>query len=351
MRETIPAMRLKINNLTGRRFSTEKISAVLPASFFRFRKFFQATAFSESLSGQKIFLLIFILLLAASSISYPQEREFKDALGHKVRVPSSPSRIVSLAPNLTEILFSLGLNQEVIGVTRFCDYPEEARQKEVIGGLVDINLEKIYSLHPDLILGYRGNPKRVIEHLYREGLPAYVFDAGRTFEDLFQLIRTTGELTSRQKQADELISRLKKQIEAIEQTLPAGGKPMKVFLTLYGQGSGLWTCGGDSYLSFLLEKTRAHNIASSLRGNWLVYNREKLLQENPEIVLILCRPESSEKARSWFLSSPLLVKIQAARSGNIYTLDEDLFSRFSPRLVEAFRALAETIYNDGAQER
>ncbi|MGQ9800124.1 MAG: ABC transporter substrate-binding protein [Candidatus Saccharicenans sp.] len=303
---------------------------------------------SEAVSPARLFSLFGIALLILLLATIPadgQTREFRDDLGHLVRLPSCPRRIISLAPNLTEILFALGLNQEIIGVTRYCDYPEEARSKEVVGGLVDLNLEKIRSLSPELVLGFRGNPKRVVDRLYRDRLPVYVFDTGRTFDDLFNLILRIGQLTCRQEQAAGLVSELRRQVENIEKDLPQERPGKRVFLTLFGQGSGLWTCGADSYLSHLLERARAENAAGRLKGNWLVYSREKLIRDNPDLILVLGRSQQDfDRARAWFKSQPAFEKIQAVAREKFFFLQEDRFSRFSPRLVQAYRQLVETIY-------
>ncbi|MBC7349407.1 MAG: ABC transporter substrate-binding protein [Candidatus Aminicenantes bacterium] len=286
-----------------------------------------------------------LIIFPAAAVLNCQTREFRDDLGHRVRLASCPRRIISLAPNLTEILFALGLNQEIIGVTRYCNYPEEAGSKEVVGGLVDLNLEKILSLGPELVLGFRGNPRRVVDRLYRDRLPVYVFDAGQTFADLFNLILRIGQLTCRQEQATGLVSDLKHKLQSIEKSLPQGRSGKKIFLTLFGQGSGLWTCGHDSYLSHLLERARAENVAGQLRGTWLVYSREKLIQDNPEMILILCRSQQDfDRAQTWFKSQPGFDKIQAVSRGNFFFLQEDQFSRFSPRLVQAYRELVQTLY-------
>lgn len=294
----------------------------------------------------RFFLLVVIPLLLTTFLG-AQTQEFRDDLGHKISLASCPQRIVSLAPNLTEILFALGLNQEIIGVTRYCDYPEEARNREVVGGLVDLNLEKIRSLKPDLVLGFRGNPRRLIDRLYQQKIPVFVFDTGRTFDDLFTLITRIGQLTCRQERAASLITTLQQQIAAIEKALPSHGQKKRVFLTIYGQGSGLWTCGRDSYLSYLLHRARVENPAAGQKGNWLVYNREKLIKDDPELILVMCRSrEDLNWARAWFLTQPALQKISAVRTGRFYFLDENLFSRFAPRLVEAYRQLVMTLYPD-----
>lgn len=299
-------------------------------------------------AGRQPWLLILLpvfLFLSAAAALHPQVREFRDDLGHSMRLASCPQRIVSLAPNLTEILFALGLEDEIVGVTRYCDYPEGARSKEIVGGLIDLNLEKIRSLKPELVLGFRGNPRRVIDRLYRQKIPVYVFDSGRTFDDLFALIARIGQLACRQEQAATLIAGLKQQIAETEKFLPPSGRPKRVFLTMFGQGSGLWTCGRDSYLSYLLRKANAENVAARQEGNWLVYNREKLVKDDPELILILSRSRKDfEQAGNWFSAQPAFRKISALRDGRFFFLDENLFSRFAPRLVEAYRQLVLTLY-------
>ncbi|MGC8892736.1 MAG: ABC transporter substrate-binding protein [Candidatus Saccharicenans sp.] len=271
-----------------------------------------------------------------------------DDFGHRLELKGCPQKIISLAPNLTEILFSLGLNQQVIGVTRFCDYPPEARSKEIIGGLIDPNLEKIEFLQPDLVLGFRGNSRPVLEKLYARRLPLAAFNIGKTFDDLFQLITKIAQLTCRQEQSLKLISDLQSRLKIIDSSLShlklKNPRP-KVFLTLYGQGSGLWTCGGDSYLNYLLEKAMVKNVASNLRGNWLTYSREKLIKDDPEIILILSQNrEIFNQAKQWFLSQSVLKKIKAVKNETFIFLDENLFSRFGPRLVEAYEQLIKALY-------
>ncbi|MGB8959622.1 MAG: helical backbone metal receptor, partial [Candidatus Aminicenantales bacterium] len=101
----------------------------------------------------------------------------KDDLGGPFPLPEgTPRRIVSMAPNITEILFALGLGGRIVGVTRFCDWPPEARAIPRIGGLVDPNVEVIRSLDPDLVIAFRGNPLRLVDRIRKLGLPVFVLD-------------------------------------------------------------------------------------------------------------------------------------------------------------------------------
>jgi iron complex transport system substrate-binding protein len=99
-----------------------------------------------------LFVIFFLINLSSAGAG---ERVLIDEAGRRVKVPLSAKRIISLAPSITEILFALGLRQEIIGVTNFCDYPEEVTTKPRIGGFVNPDVEKIVSLKPDLIIAIR----------------------------------------------------------------------------------------------------------------------------------------------------------------------------------------------------
>jgi len=288
---------------------------------------------------------LFLLIGLWTGAAFSQTAVLTDDLGHRFELKGCPQRIVSLAPNLTEILFALGLHQQVIGVTRFCDFPPEARTKTVVGGLVDFNLEIIQSLKPDLVLGFRGNPKTLLERLHDFSLPLFVFEQGQTFEDLFRLIKKIGQLTCRLKAADDLVHKMNRELSEIEAVVARRATRKKVFLMLSGQGSGLWSCGRDSYLNYLLEKAGVKNIMAEVPGNWLAVNQEQIIAADPEIILILSRDEKAfELARQSIVERKALRNIQAVKANNIFFLDENIFSRFGPRLIQAYRNLVSLLY-------
>lgn len=294
-------------------------------------------------------IVLFIAISLISGYALSQTVTLTDDLGYRLELKGCPQRVVSLAPNLTEILFALGLNEKVAGVTRFCDFPPEASTKPRVGGLVDPNPEIIRSLRPDLVLGFRGNPLHVLERLRNLSLPLFVFEQGRTFDDLFLLINRVGQLTCRQKEAENMVSKLKLEISEIEKIVSQHTWKKIVFLTIPGQGNSLWTCGRDSYMTFLLEKAGASSITSDLPGNWLAINQEQLIVSDPEVILILCRDEKSfENARQTILERPALRNIRASKMNNIFPLDENIFSRFGPRLIEAYRILVLTLYPENS---
>jgi iron complex transport system substrate-binding protein len=272
-----------------------------------------------------------------------QKRVIKDDLGHKWTLGPPPQRIISLAPNVTEILFALGLGDRVVGVTRYCDYPDEALTKTKIGGWVDPSIEQISVLKPDLVLAFRGNPVRTIEKMRSLGFPVFGLEPGTSFESLLETIGKIGLVTGSEKSARALIATLAARIKEIEAPLRDLAERPKVFLSL--QGPGLWTCGRDSFLDGLIRRAGGVNIAGEIDRKWVLLSREEILYQDPDFVVIMSKTEPDfERAADWFRNEPRLQHLTAVEAGRIRRLDENKASRFGPRLVDAFQELVRLIH-------
>lgn len=257
----------------------------------------------------------------------------------------TPRRIVSLAPNITEILFALGLGERVAGVTRYCDYPPATLAIEKVGGLLDPDLEKIRSLRPDLVIAFRGNPWDAIDRLRGLGLRVFVLDIGKTLADVPRTIEAIGRITLRETEAAALVKSLEDKARALDRALDAVGRKPKVFIEL--QGLGLSTCGGASYLNDLLERARGVNVAAAIPRDWLEYSRERLIQDDPDVILVMVRTEADfVRARTWFATQGGLKDIRAVRTGRVLRIDENAASRFGPRLYDALAELARLLHPD-----
>jgi iron complex transport system substrate-binding protein len=286
-----------------------------------------------------------LLLALAIAMANPQEKTkiLYDDLNSPFPVGPPPRRIISLAPNITEILFALGLGEKVVGVTRYCDYPPEAAGKEKVGGMVDPNLEKLEALHPDLIVAFRGNPLTVLTKLRNLHFPVFVLDTGKSFADLFLTIEKIGRLAQEEKQAERLLGNLKKKYQEAEQALGNVDQKPRVFLMLHGQG--LWTCGRESFLNDLILKAKGTNIAGEIPRKWLQLSREQLIHENPDVIIIMVKDEALfSQARNRLLSDSRLKTIRAIENNEIRFLDEDIASRFGPRLLEALLETARILH-------
>jgi len=271
-------------------------------------------------------------------------QEMVDDLGHPFRRPAAaPRRIVSMAPNVTEILFALGLGDRVVGVTRFCDWPEAAKDRPKIGGLVDPNVEIVRSLDPDLVIAFRGNPLRLVERVRKLGLPVFVLDIGRRLDDLPPLIERIGRITRTEERAAALAAELGRRLEAVAGALRDAAARPKTFVLLYGQG--LWTCGGESYVDDLVARAGGRNIASALPKKWALYKREAIIEDDPEVIFILARSTADfESGRAKLMKMPGIAGVKAVRAGRVFEIDENAASRFGPRLVDVLARMAALLH-------
>lgn len=290
----------------------------------------------------KIFALL-LMLLKATAISGAQERIITDDLGYRHILAHPPQRIVSLAPNITEILFALGLDEKIVGVTRYCNYPQQARKKERIGGLVDPDLEKIVSLQPDLVIAFRGNPLRVIRRLKDLQLSVFVLEQGTSLESVFSLIKKIGLITHREKHAASLVDALNKDYGRVLDHLANVKHVPKVYVNIHGKG--LWTCGRDNFLNDLVDKARGLNIASGTQRTWFAYNLEEIIHQNPEYIIVIAKSqEDFTRIKEWFIREAHLENTQAVKEKNIHYLDEDLITRLGPRIFVAFAQFSRILH-------
>lgn len=291
-------------------------------------------------------VVVFSLLsLCPGVLAMGQKRALRDDLGYVHEIRRPPRRIVSLAPNITEILFALGLESRIVGVTRYCDFPPEAQEKDIIGGLVDPNVEKIQSLEPDLIIGFRGNPVRILSRLRELGLPVFVLETGSDLESVFRIIRTVGAVTLQITEAENLASSLENEYARIRAAIQGSTHRPDVFFILYGMG--LWTGGKGSFIHDLVEKAGGHNIAGRSPRTWLHYNREQLIHDDPEVVIVITRNQNDFlRAFAWLKERPAYQNIQAVRTGRVYYLDENLATRPGPRLIQAYARVARILHPD-----
>jgi len=259
-----------------------------------------------------------------------------DDLGRLVCFNETPERIISLAPSNTEILFALGLGDKVVGVTDWCDYPPEALEKEKVGGTWPPDVEKILALQPDLVLASDANPSDIVTTL--EGLELTVFGIKSIdLDDVLNDIRTVGEITDREVEAQVLTSEMVLGIQAVTNQTEELEQTLRVFYLLDTWG-GLWTVGQGTFVHELIEKGGGTNICQNLTG-YTTITLEEVITRNPEIII------AGEWAYDWAINATgPLGSTNASQTGRIYTCDDDLVQRPGPRLVEGLEWFAYFIH-------
>ena len=268
--------------------------------------------------------------------AYPME--IVDTLGRKVVIEKQPERIISLAPSNTEILFALGLGEKVVGVTDFCDFPEEAKSKEKVGDFTKPNMEKIISLEPDIVLGGNGLQHETIEKLEQSGIVVAATE-GTNFDEVYKSIIDVGKITGTMEKAQQIVDDAKQKEEDIKSKVSAKAKPKCYFVLSYGQ-AGNWTAGPGSFIDEMITKAGGENIASDTGKPWAEYSIEKLVEKNPDVILLSAMAGSkADVAKEQGYKDT-----KAVKEDKIVVVDDNKVSRPGPRLIEGLEEVARAIH-------
>jgi iron complex transport system substrate-binding protein len=288
-----------------------------------------------------------ILCLLASTLSCRQSDRSAaraaltatDDLGHVVSLPQNPKRIVSLAPNITEILFALGLDSAVAGVTDYCDYPEAARSKPRIGGMLNPNLERVLELHPDLVLmSGSGNMKSDYEKLTSSGVAVFV-TYPRTIDNVFTSIVTIGALVGRKAEADSIVQALEsRKRELLRQ---AQGVPRQSVLMLLSLRP-IVAIGPGTFLHELLTIANAENIAGNAAVAYPVLSREEILRRQPDV--IIATNDIVRSTDDILKAYPEWKSLRAVQKKRVALVDASIVSRPGPRVIEGLRTILQAIH-------
>lgn len=296
--------------------------------------------FPRGEKGKNDFLIFFFLLFFFPSIAYPASLKLRDEVGREVTLPSPPKRIVSLAPNITEILFRLGLDEAIVGVSIHCNYPERAKSKVKVGSYVSLDFERVVSLKPDLIIATgAGNTRDMVERLERLGFPAYVIFP-KKFDDVLESILHLGQVTGREKEASGIIESIKKRKEKVIERIRNSSRP-RVFLQI-GEAPVV-TVGRGSFGDDLIRLSGGENIAGKEKEMYPRLGMEEILKRSPEVILVSSMNPGGDYERimrAW----ERWEMIPAAKEGRIHLIDSDLIDRPSPRIIEGLEEMARWIH-------
>lgn len=291
----------------------------------------------------KLLLLIFIFsCVFISCINHTNKVQKKfyivDDIGNKVSFDKVPQRIITLAPNLTEMIYDLKLEKYLVGNTLFCNYPEEAKKIEKVGDMLTFDFEKIVALKPDLIfITVEGNTKETYDKFKELGLKIFVSNprniAGikKTYLDIAKIFGVESKANNEITKWDSItniISRAAKKFDIKSAMFPVELNPIML-------------AGKNTFINEYLELCGLYNIASdvtSLKGinsqNYPTFNREEILKRNPDYIII---PGDSSASVERILSIyPEWKNLKAIKNNHgLIFVDRDLFSRPGPRFAEA----------------
>jgi iron complex transport system substrate-binding protein len=265
---------------------------------------------------------------------------FRDALGREIPIPTPPKRIIGLAPNLTEILYALGLGDRVVGVTNHCNYPPEVSLKPKVGSYIHLNVEKIISLSPDLVIGTVDGNERYILDLLEQAHIKVFFVNPRDVRQAIETIATVGLVCGLPERAQQISGQLTKRVNRVVEITSARERPL-VFLQINIQP--IMSVNRNTVHHNLIHVAGGENMTADEPITYPRISLEEVIRRKPEVILIssMEREGRFEKARQDWL---LWTSIPAVQKGRVHLIDSDLIDRPSPRVVGGLEIMSRLLH-------
>ena len=271
----------------------------------------------------------------------------KDAANQEVVIEAKPERIVSLMPSNTEITFALGLGDEIVGVTDYDNYPEEALEKEKIGDM-NFNVEKIISLKPDLVLAHggsgMGSSVEGLQQLRDAGITVLVVNDATSFDAVYDAINMIGQATGTKNKADEMTADMQSRIEAIKEKASAIKEEdrKKVYIEIM-PAPEIYAAGKNTFMDEMLSIIQAENIVTE--PDWPKVDQEAIIASNPDVIITtygFYTPDAAEQV----LGREGWQDVNAVKNKQVVDVNSDEVTRSGPRLVEGVEEVAKAVYPD-----
>lgn len=248
----------------------------------------------------------------------------KDDANQVIQLAHPAKRIVSLAPAVTETLFAMGAGQHVVGVISGSDYPAAARHLPRVGSYSGIDLERLSSLQPDLIIVWGQAFSRPLARLKKKGVAVYISEPKR-LEDIPNTIKRLGCLTGEDKKAEQVATQYTRHMQALKARY-GGEKPLRVF---YQIGSySLITINADSWINEALALCGGRNIFADAKTLTPEVSWEEVIRRDPEVIM------SGEADKQWKKRWEKWPTLSAVKHQRLFALESDLIHRPGPRLAQ-----------------
>ena len=308
---------------------------------------------------KKIILLLTLaaltVLLAScfNAATQPPEKEIKeqdiengkafpmvvtDFEEREVAIQRAPERIVTLAPGITEILFELGLGENVVGVTDYDNYPEEVFSVPKVGDFQGPNMEAIAAQKPDIIFASTLSGKNSMEALQRLGIPVLVLEA-KSIDQIYNSIEIIGKITGKTAKGDALIADMKERMADIQERVSAYPRKRVFYIV---DTNGNFTAGRGTFIDHLINLAGGENVAADSEG-WAQYSMERIAEKNPEVIISAAHAGNMEA----LYRLPGYSGTDAVKNGRVYVIsDDNIISRTSYRIVQGLEEIAKFLHPD-----
>jgi iron complex transport system substrate-binding protein len=291
------------------------------------------------LSVISVFLVVLSLALLFGCHAKTPQGNYTDDLGRTVQIKDIPMRIISLCPSNTEMVYALGLEDRLIGVTTYCNYPEAVKDKPKVSEYSNVDIEKIVSMQPDLILADGVQHKSQVIPAIEKLNIAVLGIAAESLDKILSDITLLGKVSGESKAAEKLVSSLQTRIQSINEKIQKANisdKPRVFFLTWHDP---LWTAGSGTLIHDLMTSAGGVNIASDLNGHSQI-DLETVIQRNPQVIFVMTSMGDQNTSLNYIKSEPRFQVTDALKNNRVYSLDSDIFARTTPRTVDGLEQMA-----------
>lgn len=295
-------------------------------------------------------LIVCTLLVAACTANQkvspegPVTRELTDDAGRRVSLPARVNRVISLAPNLTEIVFAVGAGDRLVGRTSYCDYPAEAKAVAEVGDTLRPSLERIIALRPQVVLISTASQLEIFtQQLQNQDIAVFVTDP-HDLDGVFRTIEQIGEIVGQKQEAQLLLQKLRERASAVEEAVKA--KPrVRVFYQVSGEP--LYTIGRDSFLTDLMRRAGGESVTADVPGAWPRYSDESALAARPEAIIL---PTGGSMGAANSSVADALRQSPAVLSGRVYKINDDYLARPGPRSLDGLEAMARALHPEAFKQ-
>lgn len=266
------------------------------------------------------------------------EYSVTDSQGNVIKFEKTPETVVSLAPNITEIIFAIEAEDKLVARTDWCNFPEAVFDYASVGNIDQPDIEAIIALNPDVVILTEMTMKELALQIKDAGIPFVVVDEEDSFEGAYRCIEIVGEVLGAYDKATDVVSSMKADIESIISEVSVYEKKTVYYVMGYGE-FGDYTAGKGTFISQMIAAAGGINVADDTEG-W-TYSVEKLVEHNPDVLLLSTwSPADGLKEATGYKD------LTSVKENRVFTLNDDSLQRLGPRLVEAFADMAKAIHYD-----
>ena len=267
------------------------------------------------------------------------QREINDDLGRRVKIPAQVERAVSLAPNLTEIVFAVDAGEKLVGDTTYCDYPAAAQKVQKVGDTLNPNLETIIALKPQVVfVSTASQMENFTKTLEAQNISVFVTDP-KDLDGVYRSIRQIGEILGKDNRASEVVDEMKRRAAIVKAKTNTANR-VKTFVQIAGEP--LFTIGKNSFVTDLISRAGGISVTANVAEDYPKFSKETALALQPEAIILSDSPDN-------FAPNDVFKTSPAVKNGRVYKIKAELLSRPGPRLIDGLEQIARALHPESFQ--